>query len=72
MPYSKAPRFVQLPSHDGYYYMMFLEDIIKDHLQEVFFGYDVDCSFCCKISRDADVFVDDVPAENVVEKLKER
>ena len=72
MPYSKAPRFVQLPSHDGYYYMMFLEDIIKDHLQEVFFGYDVDCSFCCKISRDADVFVDDVPAENVVEKLKEK
>lgn len=72
MPYSKAPRFVQLPSHNGYYYMMFLEDIIKDHLPEVFFGYDVDCSFCCKISRDADVFVDDVPAESVVEKLKEK
>ena len=72
MPYSKAPRFVQLPKHGDDYYLMFLEDIIKEHLPEVFVGYDVECSFCCKISRDADVFVDDVPAEDVVERLKEK
>lgn len=72
MPYSKVPRFVQLPSHEGYYYLMFLEDIIKANLKEVFIGYKVECSYCCKISRDADVFVDDVPAESMVEKLKEK
>ena len=72
MPYSKVPRFVQLPSHEGNYYLMFLEDIIKANLQEVFIGYEVECSYCCQISRDADVFVDDVPAESMVEKLKEK
>ena len=72
MPYSKVPRFVELPQRDGYYYIMFLEDIIKDNLQEIFVGYDVDCSYCCKISRDADVFVDNVPVEHVVETLKEK
>lgn len=49
-----------------------MEDIVKANLAEVFVGYDVDCSYCCKISRDADVFVDDVPSENMVEKLKEK
>ena len=72
MPYSKVPRFVELPKQGDTYYLMFLEDIIKDNLKEVFTGYEVDCSFCCKISRDADVFVDDVPPENMVEKLKEK
>lgn len=72
MPYSKVPRFVELPKQGDTYYLMFLEDIIKDNLQEVFIGYEVECSYCCKISRDADVFVDDVPPENMVEKLKEK
>ena len=72
MPYSKVPRFVELPKQGDNYYLMFLEDIVKANLAEVFVGYDVDCSYCCKISRDADVFVDDVPSENMVEKLKEK
>lgn len=72
MPYSKVPRFVELPQIGDNYYLMFLEDIIKDNLHEIFVGYHVDCSFCCKISRDADVYVDDVSSENVVERLKEK
>ena len=27
LPYSKVPRFVELPSKDGYYYLMYMEDI---------------------------------------------
>lgn len=63
---------MELPKQGDNYYLMFLEDIVKANLAEVFVGYDVDCSYCCKISRDADVFVDDVPSENMVEKLKEK
>ena len=29
LPYSKVPRFVELPQTDGYYYIMYMEDIIK-------------------------------------------
>jgi polyphosphate kinase len=72
IPHSKVPRFVVLPPKDGNYYLMFLEDIIKMNLHEIFTGYEEECSYCCKISRDADVFVDDVPPENMVEQLKEK
>ena len=72
LPYSKVPRFVELPKIGDDYYLMFIEDIIKKNLKEVFIGYDVDCSYCCKISRDADVYVDDVPTKDVVKKLKEK
>ena len=72
MPYSKVPRFVLLPKIGEDYYIMFLEDIIKFNLSKVFVGYDIDCSYCCKISRDADIYVDDVPPENVVQAVKDK
>ena len=73
LPYSKVPRFVELPPEDGNYYLMYMEDIIKLNIGLMFPGYEVDCSFCCKISRDADVMVDDAPTTEVmVEQLKKK
>ena len=74
LPYSKVPRFVELPSIDGVYYLMYMEDIIKANIGMMFPGYEVDCSYCCKISRDADIMVDDeaVSAELMVEQLKNK
>ena len=73
LPYSKVPRFVELPSKDGYYYLMYMEDIIKMNIGLMFPGYEVDCSYCCKISRDADVMVDDAStSEMMVEQLKKK
>ncbi len=73
LPYSKVPRFIELPRQGDTYYLMFMEDIIKANIGSIFPGYDVDCSFCCKISRDADVFVDNVPnPEIMVEQLKKK
>ena len=34
LPYSKVPRFVELPSKDGIYYLMYMEDIIKGLLEK--------------------------------------
>lgn len=74
LPYSKVPRFVELPSKDGTYYLMYMEDIIKANIGRMFPGYEVDCSYCCKISRDADIMVDDDAAteEIMVEQLKKK
>lgn len=72
MPYGKVPRFIELPRQGEDYCLMFLEDIIKANLYEIFVGYEVECSYCCKTSRDADVFVDDVPKGNMIEVLKEK
>ena len=73
LPYSKVPRFIELPKNNNYYYIMFMEDIIKANIGLMFPGYDVDCSYCCKISRDADIFVDDAKSTKViVEQLKKK
>ncbi|NDV56574.1 RNA degradosome polyphosphate kinase [Bacteroides sp. 519] len=72
IPYSKVPRFVELPKHEGNYYLMFIEDIIKANLGVIFPGFDVDCSYCIKISRDADILIENVASNEIVEQLKKK
>lgn len=73
LPYSKVPRFIELPKHEDNYYLMFIEDIIKANIGLIFPGYDVDCSYCIKISRDADILIDDAASSaDLVEQLKKK
>ncbi|MEG1684414.1 MAG: RNA degradosome polyphosphate kinase [Bacteroides sp.] len=73
LPYSKVPRFIQLPAHKDNYYLMFIEDIIKANLDRMFPGYEVDCSYCIKISRDADILIDDaMTTGDIVEQVKKK
>lgn len=72
LPYSKVPRFIELPKHEGNYYLMFIEDIIKANIWKMFPGYEVDCSYCLKISRDADILIDDLSTTDIVEQVKKK
>lgn len=73
LPYSKVPRFIQLPKIGKNHYIMFIEDIIKANLDVIFPGYEVDCSYCIKISRDADILIDDAANTNeIIEQLKKK
>ena len=72
LPYSKVPRFIELPKHGEDYYLMFIEDIIKANIFRMFPGYTLDCSYCFKISRDADILIDDATPEDIVEQVKKK
>jgi len=74
IPFTKIPRFVRLPSQDENHYFMFVDDIIKANLQEVFPGFTVDCSYCVKISRDADIYIDEEVSsdKHLVETIKQK
>ena len=73
LPYSKVPRFIELPPRGDNYYIMFTEDIIKANLNLIFPGYDVDSSYCIKISRDADILIDDTASSaDLVAQLKKK
>ncbi len=73
LPYSKVPRFIELPKHGDNYYIMFIEDIIKANISQIFPGYSVDCSYCIKISRDADILIEDsTSTADLVEQLKKK
>lgn len=73
LPYSKVPRFIELPKVGKEYHLMFIEDIIKANLDVIFPGYVVDSSYCIKTSRDADILIDDTAgAAELVEQVKRK
>ncbi|MDR1738723.1 MAG: polyphosphate kinase 1 [Candidatus Symbiothrix sp.] len=73
IPYAKTPRFIELPPLDNQYYYMFAEDLIAVNLAFVFKGYEVEGSYNIKISRDADLYVDEIQTDkDIVETIKKR
>ncbi|NDW11747.1 RNA degradosome polyphosphate kinase [Bacteroides sp. 214] len=72
IPHSKVPRFIELPRIKNDYYIMFIEDIIKANLAMIFPGYKVDCSYSIKISRDADIVIDDALQAGIIEQVKKK
>ena len=72
IPYSKVPRFIKLPEHDGISYIMFIDDIIRANLPLIFPGYEIDSCFSIKISRDADIYWENETEGNFIEKLRSK
>lgn len=71
LPYTKVPRFIELPKQGKNYYLMFIEDIIKANIDTIFPGYEVDSSYCIKISRDADILIDETAnTSEIIEQVK--
>ena len=71
IPYAKTPRFIKLPKIDDTHYFMFAEDLISANLSYIFVGYTVEGSYNIKISRNADIYVDEVLHEgNFVESIQ--
>lgn len=71
IPYAKVPRFIELPEHEGKYYIMFVDDIIRANLSNVFPGYEIDSCYSIKISRDADIYLEDEKG-NIVESIRKK
>jgi len=69
IPYTKIPRFIELPSYGGNYYIMFIDDVIKANMQSVFPGYEIVDCFSIKISRDADFSLEDEDQKDIAEKI---
>lgn len=70
VPSKRLARFVQLPRAGNRHYIMFLEDIIRIGLNILFPGYKVDSSYCIKISRNAELPIEDEFKGNLVEKIR--
>ncbi len=68
-----CPRFVQLPSKPGSKELIFLDDVIRLCLDEIFFmfGYDTITAHSFKITRDAILTVDDDISKSLIEKMEE-
>ena len=72
IPYAKVPRFIELPTHEGKHYIMFIDDIIRANLSSIIPGYVVESCYSIKISRDADIYLDDEKGGNIVENIRKK
>ncbi len=71
IPTNVLPRFVVLPEKDDQKYVIFIDDIIRFGLKEIFFIFDFDefSAYTIKLTKDAELeLVDDI-SESYIDKL---
>ena len=68
---SILPRFVQLPGKKGIRYVMFLDDVIRLGLREIFsiLPFDEISAYTIKVTRDAELEIADDISESYIDKL---
>jgi polyphosphate kinase len=59
IPTDHLPRFIELPESAGQHCIMFLDDIVRMNLETLFPGYEIASSYSIKLSRDAELGIDD-------------
>jgi polyphosphate kinase len=71
IPSDRFPRFIQLPGIDGSRKdIIMLDDIVRHALTNLFPGYNVLDSFSFKISRDAELYLEDEYSGDLITKIK--
>ena len=71
IPSDVLPRFLILPSIEGNKYIILLDDVIRYGLSEIFsiFSFDTYEAYTIKITRDAELDIDDDISESYMDKL---
>jgi polyphosphate kinase len=70
IPSTELGRFILLPSTDGDTDILFLDDAVRLGLPELFKGHRITGCHAIKLSRDAELYLDEEFAGNVKEKVK--
>lgn len=70
IPCPPLPRFVELPSEDGNNYVIFLDDVIRFNLDRIYAGHELGATYAVKLSRDADLYLEDEFEGDLVDKIK--
>ena len=69
IPSDELPRFVALPSDTSGHYLTFLDDILRYNLDELL-GKPFLGAYAVKLSRDAELYIDDEYSGDLLDKLK--
>ncbi len=71
VPTEAINRFILLPKNNHRQYIIILDDVIRYELQDIFYMYDYDeiGAYTIKLTRDAELEIDDEVSENYVKKI---
>jgi polyphosphate kinase len=70
IPSDHLPRFIELPSIEGQHDVIMLDDIVRHSLSAMFPGYDILDTYSVKLTRDAELYIDDEFSGNLIQKIK--
>jgi polyphosphate kinase len=70
IPADKLGRFITLPENDNKKYVIILDDIIRVNLKKLFPGYVIDSCYAIKLTRDAELYIDDEFTGDLLQKIK--
>ncbi|HMQ88173.1 MAG TPA: polyphosphate kinase 1 [Flavilitoribacter sp.] len=70
IPSDHLPRFIQLPSSSDRHDLIILDDIVRHSVSWMFPGYKIIDTFSIKLSRDAELYIDDEFSGDLIQKIK--
>lgn len=72
IPSANLPRFSELPMLGDDHYLLFVDDVIRENLQEVFPGYNIHGAWSVKLTRDAEMSIEDEFIGDIAEKIEKQ
>ena len=69
IPSPPLPRFIEVPGEESSHQVLFLDDVIRHFLPALYPAYDVGASYAVKLSRDADLHLEDEFSGNLKEMI---
>ena len=70
IPSDHLPRFVDLPSPDGTHDLIMIDDVIRFAAGFVFPGYEIIDAFSIKLTRDAELYIEDEFSGDLIQKIR--
>ncbi|MEM9992088.1 MAG: polyphosphate kinase 1, partial [Bacteroidota bacterium] len=70
IPSDHLPRFIEVPSTKERYDLIMLDDIVRHSVSWMFPGYDIIDTYSVKLTRDAELYIDDEFSGDLVQKIK--
>jgi polyphosphate kinase len=71
IPSDQLPRFVVLPdSENGQHNLILLDDVVRNSTAWLFPGYDIKDTYSIKLTRDADLYIEDEFSGDLILKIK--
>lgn len=70
IPSDHLPRFLTLPSQENQHHIIMLDDIVRHNIQFIFPGYHIIDTYSVKLTRDAELYIDDEFSGNLIAKIR--
>ncbi len=71
IPSDHLPRFLVLPSVSGQHDIIMLDDVVRHNVSKMFPGYEIEDTYSIKLTRDAELYIDDEFSGDLIEKIKQ-